>query len=90
MNIDKINNLTTTVKALNTARFYTVNGWGIVSFKSDLEFTASKNATCFMTGGVSTKESIDFVKELNEAIKPVLEKYSLIAEALIKEEVCSK
>lgn len=89
MNTEKINNLATTIKSLKSAKFYLVNGWGIISFKSDVEFTASRNAICFMDGKVSSKESFEFIQELNEAINPVLVKYSIIAEKELKKE-CEK
>jgi hypothetical protein len=90
MNAEKIDSLNTTVKALNTSKFYTVNGHGIVSFKSEVSFVANRNATCYMNGKISGEKSIDFVKELNEAIKPVLEKYKNLAIKELKAEINEK
>lgn len=87
MNHKKIKDLSTTIESVDTAKFYTVNGWGIVSFKSDIDFTASRNAVCFMDGTASMLHSSAMVKELNDAIKPVLVKYSELASSLIKKEL---
>lgn len=86
MSKEKVCNLLTTIESIKSARFYPVNAWGIISFKSDISYTASRNATAFMNGELSSKEAIEFVKELNDAIKPVLQKYKVIAQGQLAKE----
>jgi len=87
MDTKKIENLSTTIKSLDTARFYQVNGHGIISFKSDINFMISRSAVCYMNNKISSKESLDLIEELNEVIKPVLDKYKKLAEEELKQEV---
>lgn len=40
-----------------------------------------------MNGDISSSDSINFIKELNEAILPVLDKYLELAKIKLKQEV---
>jgi hypothetical protein len=87
METKKSKDLLTTIEALKSSAFYMVNGHGIIGFKSNVEFVAFKNATCFLNNEISSPESIQLVKDLNDAIKPVLNKYIQKAKEQLSKEM---
>lgn len=80
MKIDKARRLLDSLKSIKTAQFYQVNSY-FIAFKTD-------SISLLHTPVIDTYPlyniNVKFTNELNEAIKPVLEKYIKIYEEEIR------
>lgn len=85
--MDVIDELNHSRKSLNTGKFYLVNGWGIISFKSDIEFTSSRNAIKFPKNVFGDKSVSNLIEELNKAVSPILEKHYKLCQEELKKEI---
>lgn len=83
-NIEELNH---SKNSLDTAKFYLSNGWGIISFKSDIAFVANRNAIKFPKTVFGDEGSSNLIKELNEAISPILKKYSDLCKQELKNQI---
>lgn len=80
MNIYKARDLLNSLKSIKTAQFYQVNSYSI-AFKTEFRNTIiDRVIDTYPLYNINEK----FTNELNEAIKPVLEKYIKIYEEEIR------
>lgn len=83
-NIEELNH---SKKSLDTGKFYLSNGWGIIGFKSEVEFINNRNAIKFPKTVFGDEGSSNLIKELNEAITPILKKYSDLCKQEMKNQI---
>lgn len=80
MKIDKAIRLLDSIESIKTARFYEPSKH-LIEFKTDsISLLNTPVISTYPIHGIT----VNFMKELNEAIKPVLEKYIKIYEEEIK------
>jgi len=71
MNLKRIEDIITDIKSLKSAKFYLVNGWGIFSFRSDVNFIACRSGARVTDAPGGRANAL--IQRLNEAVKPVLD-----------------
>ena len=76
MNTKKIKEITQSLESIKSAKFYHPN-WAFVSFKTNFKMVTGCDVV--RTSPLNDNHSA-ITDELNEAIKPVLEKYTKIYE----------
>ena len=82
MDLDKIKQLSESLKSMKTAKFVQPN-WAFIGFST--EFTSVFRQQVIRTAPLNEYHK-QMVKELNEAIKPILEKYIKIYEKELQRE----
>jgi hypothetical protein len=72
MNAERIEEIAQDIKALESAKFYLCNGWGIIGFRSDASYVAKRDGGIRRTDGCASGDAaISLINKLNAAIQPV-------------------
>ena len=82
MDLDKIKILSESLMSMKTAQFMQLN-WDFIGFST--EFTAVSRQKVIRTAPL-IEYQVQMTKELNEAIKPIFEKYIKIYEKELQKE----
>lgn len=84
---EKISQYNDSLVSLKTAKFKSGNWAGWVIFKSDISHKVFRNSCLAATCDMSSLGNQEFIDDMNEAIKPVLDKWIKIYEEKLQREV---